>query len=92
MTRGGQQDAGRLCARIIEIGIGPALSAEQPVEIVGDEVFTANGRGRSSLKTAGWSSETGQRLAVANPISAASKVARAHTRRPCNPWRKSVQA
>ena len=45
MTRGGQQDAGRLCAGIIEIGVGPAFGAEQPVEIVGDEVFTANGRG-----------------------------------------------
>jgi hypothetical protein len=61
MTRGGQQDAGRLCARIIEIGIGPALSAEQPVEIVGDEVFTANGGGPPSL-TAGGRRETGQRL------------------------------
>ena len=59
MTRGGQQDAGSLCARIIEIGIGPALSAEQPVEIVGDEVFTANRRGRPGL-TAGGCPETGQ--------------------------------
>jgi hypothetical protein len=53
MTRGGQQDAGRLCARIIEIGIGTALSAEQPVEIVGDEVFTANVAQDEELNRAG---------------------------------------
>jgi hypothetical protein len=53
MTRGGQQDAGRLCARIIEIGVGTALSAEQPVEIVGDEVFTANVAQDEELNRAG---------------------------------------
>jgi hypothetical protein len=43
MTRGGQQDTRRLCARIFEIGIGPALGAEQPVKVEGDEIFAANG-------------------------------------------------
>jgi hypothetical protein len=43
MTRGGQEDARRLCARIFEIGIGPALGPEQAVKVEGDEVFSANG-------------------------------------------------